>query len=45
MNEVGQYLNAEQFNKAIDEDNTAIIDISNFYETEVGRFKNAEFLR
>ena len=42
MNEVGQYLNAEQFNKAIDEDNTAIIDMRNFYETEVGRFKNAE---
>ena len=42
MNEVGKYLNAEQFNKAIDEDNTAIIDMRNFYETEVGRFKNAE---
>jgi len=42
MNEVGQYLNTEQFNKAIDEENTAVIDMRNFYETEVGRFKNAE---
>ena len=42
MNNVGKYLNAEQFNKAIDEDNTAVIDMRNFYETEVGRFKNAE---
>ena len=42
MNKVGQYLNAEQFNKAIDEGNTAVIDMRNFYETEVGRFKNAE---
>ena len=42
MNEVGEYLNAEQFNKAIDKENTAVIDMRNFYETEVGRFKNAE---
>ena len=42
MNKVGQYLNAEQFNKAIDEGNTAVIDMRNFYETEVGRFNNAE---
>ena len=42
MNKVGQYLNAKQFNKAIDEGNTTVIDMRNFYETEVGRFKNAE---
>ena len=42
MNIIGEYLNAEQFNKAIDEGNTAVIDMRNFYETEVGRFKNAE---
>jgi len=42
MNKIGQYLNPEEFNKAIEEDNTAVIDMRNFYETEVGRFKNAE---
>ena len=42
MNKVGQYLKPEEFNKAIEEDNTAVIDMRNFYETEVGRFKNAE---
>jgi len=42
MNEVGEYLNAEQFNRQIDEKNTVVIDMRNFYETEVGRFKNAE---
>ena len=42
MNKVGQYLTPEEFNKAIEEDNTAVIDMRNFYETEVGRFKNAE---
>ena len=42
MNAVGEYLNTEQFNRAIDEKNTVVIDMRNFYETEVGRFKNAE---
>ena len=42
MNAVGEYLNTEQFNRAIDEENTVVIDMRNFYETEVGRFKNAE---
>ena len=42
IDKVGQYLNPEDFNKAIEEDNTAVIDMRNFYETEVGRFKNAE---
>ena len=42
MNKVGKYLKPEEFNKAIEEDNTAVIDMRNFYETEVGRFKNAE---
>ena len=42
MNKVGKYLKPEEFNKAIEEDNTAVIDMRNFYETEVGRFINAE---
>ena len=42
MNKVGQHLKPEEFNKAIEEGDTAVIDMRNFYETEVGRFKNAE---
>ena len=42
MNKVGQHLNTQQFNKAIEEENTIVIDMRNFYESEVGRFKNAE---
>ena len=42
MNKVGQYINPKEFNKAIEDSNTAVIDMRNFYETEVGRFKNAE---
>ena len=33
IDKVGQYLNSEEFNKAIEEDNTAVIDMRNFYET------------
>ena len=42
MNKVGQYLKPEEFNKAIEEGDTAVIDMRNFYENEVGRFNNAE---
>ena len=42
MNKVGQHLNPQEFNKAIEEENTIVIDMRNFYESEVGRFKDAE---
>ena len=42
MKKVGKYLNPKEFNKALEENNTTVIDMRNFYETEVGRFKNAE---
>ena len=42
MNKVGQHLNTQEFNKALEEENTTVIDMRNFYESEVGRFKNAE---
>ena len=42
MNKVGQHLKPQEFNKAIEEENTIVIDMRNFYESEVGRFKNAE---
>lgn len=37
----GKYLNAEQFNKAIDDKNTIVLDMRNHYESEVGRFDRA----
>ena len=42
MNKVGQHLKPQEFNKAIEEENTIVIDMRNFYESEVGRFKDAE---
>ena len=37
---IGRHLNAEQWNKAID-DGATVIDMRNHYESEIGRFKNA----
>jgi len=37
----GTYLNAEGFNKAIEDSNTIVVDMRNHYESEVGRFDNA----
>lgn len=37
----GTYLNAEGFNKAIEDPHTIVVDMRNHYESEVGRFDNA----
>ncbi len=37
----GTYLNAAEFNKAIEDENTIVIDMRNHYESEVGRFDKA----
>ena len=37
----GNYLNAKDFNKAIEDPNTIVIDMRNHYESEVGRFDKA----
>ena len=42
MNNVGKYLNAQEFNLAMEDDNSIVMDMRNFYETEVGKFENAE---
>ena len=42
MDNVGQYLNAQEFNLAMEDDNSIVMDMRNFYETEVGKFENAE---
>ena len=40
MKNVGKHLNYREFNKAID-DGALVIDVRNYYEGEVGKFKNA----
>lgn len=41
MAQIGNHLSAEEFNKKLNEDNTVIVDMRNYYESEVGRFKDA----
>ena len=41
MEKVGNHLNAEDYNYAIDDPNSIIVDMRNFYESEVGQFENA----
>lgn len=38
---VGKHLNSEEFNSALDNPKTIVVDIRNYYESEVGHFKNA----
>ena len=40
MNNVGAHLNYKEFNNAIDE-GAIVVDVRNYYEGEVGKFKNA----
>ena len=37
----GKYLNAKEFNAAIEDPNTVVIDMRNHYESEVGHFDRA----
>lgn len=41
MENRGQYLSAEDFNRLADDPNTLIVDMRNYYEYEVGRFRGA----
>ncbi|MBL4654929.1 MAG: rhodanese-related sulfurtransferase [Bacteroidia bacterium] len=38
---VGNHLNAEQFNNALEDPNAIVVDIRNHYESEVGHFEGA----
>jgi UPF0176 protein len=40
-NDTGYYLDAEGFNKMLENPETVVIDMRNHYESEVGRFENA----
>jgi len=41
MSHVGEHLNAAEFNKAIDNPDSIVVDMRNYYESEVGYFKTA----
>jgi len=41
MKKTGKHINSHEFNKKIENDNTILIDMRNYYESEVGRFKSA----
>lgn len=39
--DTGKYLSAKKFNEAMDEKGTVVVDVRNYYESEVGYFENA----
>lgn len=41
MNKRGRYVNAEQLNELLQDNNTVMVDMRNHYEYEVGHFENA----
>jgi len=41
LTNIGNHLTAKEFNEAMDEDGTIIVDVRNYYESEVGHFEDA----
>ncbi len=41
MNKVGKHLDTESYNQAINNSDSLVVDMRNYYESEIGRFKNA----
>jgi len=41
MNKVGKHLDTETYNQAMNNSDSLIVDMRNYYESEIGRFKNA----
>ncbi len=41
LSQVGNHLTAEEFNKALEDANTVVVDMRNFYESKIGRFEGA----
>ena len=41
MNYTGQHLSAKEFNESIKSEDSVVVDIRNYYESEVGHFHNA----
>ncbi len=43
FSKVGRHLSPEEFHEALDDPDTIVMDMRNFYEVEVGRFEGAEY--
>ena len=41
MSHVGEHLNAVEFNERLDNPDSIVVDMRNYYESEVGHFKTA----
>ena len=41
MDQVGKHLSSSEFNKAVDNPDSIVVDMRNYYESEVGHFNNA----
>ena len=41
MQKTGKHLTAEEYNKALDKPETIIVDMRNYYESEIGKFQGA----
>lgn len=41
LQNTGTHLNAEEFNKALEDPNAVVVDMRNFYESRIGRFEKA----
>lgn len=41
MNLVGKHLSTKEYNKALEDPDALIVDMRNYYESEIGRFENA----
>ena len=41
MKKTGKHLTAEEYNKRLDNPETIVVDMRNYYESEIGRFKGA----
>ncbi|MEL1226407.1 MAG: rhodanese-related sulfurtransferase, partial [Candidatus Neomarinimicrobiota bacterium] len=41
MRKVGKHLTASEYNIALDREDSTVVDMRNYYESEIGRFENA----
>ena len=43
IKKVGKHLNPKEFNKKIEQGKAIVVDVRNYYETEIGRFENSVY--
>ena len=41
MDHVGKHLSTNEYNKALEDPHAIVVDMRNYYESEIGRFENA----